>query len=56
MWFLLAAGAIGLASVLPQTRDKAKDVPWMPIAVIVGLGFLGDGIKSIGTETIVTSE
>lgn len=60
MWFLLAAGAIGLASVLPQTRDKVKDVPWMPIALTVGLGVLSDslnnGIKSIGTDSMAAFE
>ena len=56
MWFLFAAGAIAFASVLPQTRDKVKDMPWMPIAVTLGLGFLGNSIKSIGTESMATFE
>lgn len=60
MWFFIAAGVVGLASILPQTRNKVKDVPWMPIAITVGLGVLSqslnNAIKSIGTESMATFE
>ncbi len=60
MWFTIAAGAAALASVLPQTRNQLKDMPWMPLAVAAGLGVLSDsinnGIKSIGTESMARFE
>ncbi len=56
VWLLFAAGAVITASVLPQSRDKVKDVPWMLVAVAIGLSVLGDkigqGIKSIGTDSV----
>ena len=57
MWFTIAAG-VGLTAILPQTRNQVKDVPWMPTALAVGLGFLSDSInnvtktKSIGTASM----
>jgi len=60
MWFVIAAGAAALAHILPQTRNQVKDVPWMPLAIAVGLGVLSDsinnGIKSIGTESMAHFE
>ncbi len=48
-WLFYAAGAVVTASLLPRTRDKVKEVPWVPVAVAVGLGVLVDSIKSIGS-------
>ena len=50
-WLFFAAGAVVTASLLPHTRDKVKDVPWLAVAVAVGLGVMADSIKSIGTDT-----
>ena len=54
LWLLIAVGAAVTASVCPQTREKVKDVPWMPLAVFVGLGVLskkvGDGFGDFGTD------
>ena len=51
-WLLIAAGAVVTASVHPQSRAAAKDVPWMPLAVVVGLSVFGDKLKSIGTDSV----
>lgn len=40
MWYILFAGVATLSSVLPQTRNKVKDVPWTAIALTLGLGHL----------------
>lgn len=54
LWLLIAVGAAVTASVCPQTREKVKDVPWMPLAVLVGLGVLrekiDDGLETFGTD------
>lgn len=52
LWLFYAAGAVVTASLLPHTRDKVKEVPWLPVAVAVGLGVLADSIKSIGTDSV----
>ena len=44
------------ASVLPRIRDRVKDVPWMAVAVEVGLSVVGDkiseSIKCMGTGSV----
>ena len=52
MWFIFAgaAGVVALTSI-PQTRNQVKDVPWMAIALAVGLGAVSDSIKNIGTKS-----
>lgn len=47
-WVLVVVGAAVAASVHPQSRDKVKNVPWMPLAFAVGLGALGDGLSNFG--------
>lgn len=47
-WMLVIVGAAVAASVHPQSRDRVKNVPWMPLAVAVGLGALGDGLHNFG--------
>lgn len=34
-----------------QTKDKVKDVPWMPLAVAIGLAALGDGISHAARDS-----
>ena len=55
-WLLLAASAVVALSVLPQSREKVKDVPWTPLALAIGLSGLGDkigdGIRCIGTDSM----
>lgn len=55
-WLLLAASAVVTLSVLPQSREKVKDVPWTPLALAIGLSVLGDkisdGIRCIGTGSM----
>ena len=55
-WLLLAASAMVTLSVLPQSREKVKDVPWMPLALAIGLSVLGDeigdSIRCIGTGSM----
>lgn len=43
-WLIFAAGAV-IATVHPESREKVKDVPWMSLAVAIGLAALGDGIQ-----------
>ena len=56
MWYFIAAGVVAVISVLPQTREQVKDVPWTPIALIVGLGVLSDSlnesIRGVGTHSM----
>lgn len=42
---LIAAGVV-LASVLPQSRNRIQEVPWMPLAVAVGLGLISESQRS----------
>ena len=51
-WLYIAAGTLVTASLLPQSRERVKDVQWMPVAVAVGLAVLGESVKSIGTQSM----
>ena len=53
-WFLIAVGAAVTVSVHPQSREMVKDVPWLPLAIAVGLAAVGDGLKNNGTGSTQT--
>lgn len=46
MWFIIAAGVV-LASILPQSRNQIKEVPWMPLTVAVGLGLISESLNGL---------
>ena len=46
-WVLIAVGAV----VVAKSKNKVKDVPWMPLAVAIGLGAVGDGLQKFGSDT-----
>ena len=54
-WLIFAAGAV-IATVHPESREKVKDVPWMSLAVAIGLAALGDGIqdglRNVGANSV----
>lgn len=56
MWFLIAAGVVAITYILPQTRDMVKDVPWMPLAVVVNLGLISESINSIAKTMDLDTE
>ena len=55
-WLIIAAAGAVVATVLPTSREKVKDVPWMPLAVAVGLVALGggihDGLRKVGADSV----
>ena len=58
MWVYIAAGVAVIAQLCPQSRDRVKDIPWLPIAVLVGVRVLSDSISDsvhqVGTQ--ITAE
>lgn len=59
-WMNIAAGVVAIAHLFPQSRDKVKDVPWLAIAIVVGLRVVADsisnGVKKIGTVSTADFE
>ena len=56
-WFIIAAaGAVAASRARPEVRIMVEDVPWMPLAVAVGLVVLGggihDGLRNMGADTL----
>lgn len=47
IWLHIATGVVAIAHLLHQSRDKVKDIPWLPIALVLGLKVVVDSLQTV---------